>query len=214
MTMDVSLEDMYCYSRPRSRAASSVADAANARSATWTAWRCTTAPNEVRMVQRQMAPGFVVQQQEEVPSTEKCKNEPKTLTATIERGVKDGERITFERASEQRPGFIPGDVIMVLKQRKHRLFERRGDDLYHKITISLKQALTGFKRTLKHHGHKVEIDTFGTVVHYGEVRKFPGEGMPVHNFPSQFGDLHVEFRVDFPRQLNEKQIEELQRVLP
>merc|ERR1712146_447268 len=82
---------------------------------------------------------------------------------------------------------------------KHRLFERRGDDLYHKITISLKQALTGFKRTLKHlDGHEVEIDTFGTVVHYGEVRKFPGEGMPVHNFPSQFGDLHVEFRVDFP----------------
>ena len=177
---------------------------------------CTTkCPNEVRMVQRQMAPGFVVQQQEEVPSKEKCKNEPKTLTATIERGVPDGERITFERASEQRPGFIPGDVIMVLKQRKHRLFERRGNDLFHKITISLKQALTGFKRTLKHlDGHEVEIDTFGTVVHYGEVRKFQGEGMPVHNFPSQFGDLHVEFRVDFPRSFNQQQIDDLNRVLP
>ena len=167
------------------------------------------------MVQRQMAPGFMIQQQEEVPSTEKCKNEPKTLTATIERGVKDGERITFERASEQRPGFIPGDVIMVLKQRKHRLFERRGDDLHHKITITLKQALTGFKRTLKHlDGHEVVIDTFGTVVNYGEVRKFKGEGMPVHNYPSQFGDLHVEFRVDFPRSFNEQQIEDLKRVLP
>ena len=220
MTMDVSLEDMYNGGERSAQITRRVicrGCGANGKKRHLDRCKaCTTkCPNEVRMVQRQMAPGFVVQQQEEVPSTEKCKNEPKTLTATIERGVKDGERITFERASEQRPGFIPGDVIMVLKQRKHRLFERRGDDLYHKITISLKQALTGFKRTLKHlDGHKVEIDTFGTVVHYGEVRKFPGEGMPVHNFPSQFGDLHVEFRVDFPRQLNEKQIEELQRVLP
>jgi len=43
---------------------------------------CTArCPNEVKMVNRQMAPGFVIQQQEEVPSTEKCKNEPKNESA-------------------------------------------------------------------------------------------------------------------------------------
>ena len=177
---------------------------------------CTTrCPNEVRMVQRQMAPGFVIQQQEEVPSTEKCKNEPKTLTATIEKGMPHGEQITFVRASEQKPGFIPGDVIMIIKQKKHRRFERKGNDLYHKITISLKQALTGYQTTIPHlDEHVVEIDTEGTIVRYGETRTFKGEGMPVHNFPSQFGNLHVEFIVDFPRRLNDKQIEQLKSVLP
>lgn len=176
---------------------------------------CTTkCPNEVRMVQRQMAPGFVIQQQEEVPSKEKCKNEPKKLTATIERGVAHGEQITFERASEQRPGFIPGDVIMILKQKPHSRFQRRGDDLYHKMTISLKQALTGFKTTLQHlDGHVVDIESKG-VTRFGQVRKYEGEGMPVHNFPSQFGDLHVEFEVRFPRSFTKEQVEELRRILP
>ena len=177
---------------------------------------CTTrCPNEVKMVQRQMAPGFVVQQQEEVPYTEKCKNEPKTLTATIEKGAPDQEQITFERASEQRPGFIPGDVIMVLKQKKHRRFERRGNDLYHRMTISLKDALTGFSTSIPHlDGHVVDIDTHGSIIRYGEVRTYKDEGMPVHNFPSQFGNLLVEFIVDFPRQLTENQIQQLKSVLP
>jgi DnaJ-class molecular chaperone len=177
---------------------------------------CTTrCPNEVKMVQRQMAPGFVIQQQEEVPSTEKCKNEPKTLTAVIEKGMPHDEKITFERASEQKPGFIPGDVIMVIKQKKHRRFERRGNDLYHKITIPLKQALTGYQTTIPHlDKHVVEIDTEGSIVRYGEVRTFEGEGMPIHGTPSEYGNLHVEFIVDFPRRLNENQIDLLKKLLP
>ena len=38
-----------------------------------------------------------------------------------------------------------------------------------------------------------------------EVRKYRGEGMPVHNFPSSFGDLHVKFNVVFPPTLNAEQ---------
>merc|ERR1719353_2134187 len=65
---------------------------------------CGRCPNEVKMVQMQMAPGFVVNQQQEVPSKEKCKQEVTTLNAQIEQGMDNGARITFERMSEQRPG--------------------------------------------------------------------------------------------------------------
>merc|ERR1740130_811264 len=138
---------------------------------------CTArCPNEVKMVQRQMAPGFVIQQQEEVPSTEKWKNEPKTLTATIEKGAPDQTQITFERASEQRQGFIPGDVIMILKTKRHNRYET----------------------TIQHlDEHVVDINTFGSIVRYGETRTFKGKGMPLHNTPSEYGNLHVEFIVDF-----------------
>merc|ERR1719174_2146300 len=68
---------------------------------------CNKCPNEVRTVQRQMGPGFVVQQQEEVKSKEFCKNEATTLHMNIEKGMKDGESITFEMMGEQKPKQIP-----------------------------------------------------------------------------------------------------------
>jgi DnaJ family protein A protein 2/DnaJ-related protein SCJ1 len=57
------------------------------------------------------------------------------------------------------------------------------------------------------------------VVHHGytdpiclQVRKIEGEGMPVHNFPSQRGTLFVKYIVDLPRQLNEEQKREIGRL--
>lgn len=178
--------------------------------------RCTVrCPNIVKMVPRQMARGRVIQQPREVPATEKCKNEARTLTAVIEKGMPHNEKIIFERAAEQKMGFIPGDVVMVVKQKKHRRFERRGNDLYHQMTISLKQALTGYQTTLPHlDTHVVEIDTAGSIVRDGEVRTFTGEGMPVHGTPSESGHLHVAFVVDFPKSLDNNQLIQLKKLLP
>lgn len=39
---------------------------------------------------------------------------------------------------------------------RHPVFERRGDDLYTNVTISLVEALTGFEMDITHlDGHKV-----------------------------------------------------------
>jgi len=175
---------------------------------------CGRCPNEIKMVQRQMAPGFSIQQQQEVPSKEKCKDEAKTLTATVEKGMKNGEEIVFERESEQRPGTIPGDVIFVLNQERHPVFTREGDDLKATVTITLKEALTGFRKTLTQlDGREIVVEDNGKVIKPNEVRKIKGEGMPVHNFPSQTGDLHVTFHVKFPKTLTDAQKEQLRELL-
>merc|ERR1712072_531855 len=57
---------------------------------------------------------------------------------------------TFPRMSEQTPGKIPGDIVVTLKQKPHDRFERTGDDLRTSLTITLKEALLGFKRTIAH----------------------------------------------------------------
>ena len=44
---------------------------------------CGKCPNEIKTVLRQMAPGFNVQQQEEVPSKHRCKEEKTTLNAYV-----------------------------------------------------------------------------------------------------------------------------------
>jgi len=166
---------------------------------------CGRCPNEIKTVTRTMGPGFQVQQQQEVPSKHRCKEEPTTLKTVIEKGMAAGSKITFERMSEQRPGQIPGDIIMNLKQKTHRMFTRDGNNLKMNMDISLKDALLGFSKTITHmDGHTVEIKrTQITRPFY--VKKIKGEGMPVHQFPSEFGDLLVKFIVKMPPSLTAEQ---------
>ena len=79
-----------------------------------------------------------------------------TLHMNIEKGMRDGDSITFETMGEQRPKQIPGDVVFKLKLQKHKVFTRRGNDLTIKDKITLRQALLGFEKKIKHlDGHEV-----------------------------------------------------------
>tara|TARA_B110000090_G_scaffold184149_1_gene211372 strand:- start:679 stop:1755 length:1077 start_codon:yes stop_codon:yes gene_type:complete len=170
--------------------------------------KCGRCPNEVKTVLRQMAPGFNVQQQEEVPSKHRCKDEATTLNAVVEKGMTNNDEIKFERMSEQRPGMIPGDVIMVLKQKPHARFRREGNDLHYDLVITLKESLIGFTTTVTHlDGHPVEISSHGRITKPFQVIRLKNEGMPYHNTPSQKGAMHVKIKIKFPKVLNEAQKE-------
>lgn len=182
----------------------------------------------VRTVHQQMAPGFTVQMQQKcercggkgVTYQHKCPHchgrkvvpETKTLEATIERGMPSNHEIRFERESEQQPGVTPGDVIFMLKQRNHPRFKRDGNDLHHNMHITLRQALLGFTLPVRHlDGRDVEVTQTGITRPF-QVVTLKGEGMPVHNFPSEFGDLHVKFYVDFPRTLTDEQAAAIEKL--
>merc|ERR1719409_2623390 len=75
---------------------------------------CGRCPNEVKTVNVQMGP-FMTQQQQEVPSKEKCKQEDASLSLVIEKGMTDGDHLTFPRMADQRPGMLPGTVKLKLK---------------------------------------------------------------------------------------------------
>lgn len=184
-----------------------------------------------RLVQQQMAPGFVVQMQETCHecggrgniAKSKCANcngqkvvmEEKTLTAQIERGLASDAEIRFERESEQQPGITPGDVIFKLRQAKHRIFERKGTDLHMEVHLSLKEALLGFDRSFRHlDGREVQLTHRGVTQPF-EVRKVAGEGMPQHDVPSNKGTLYVKYIVDLPKtSLTEEAKEAIQRLFP
>ena len=165
---------------------------------------CERCPPEVKMVMRQMG-HMMVQQQQRVESEFRCKNADTDLEAVIEQGMGAGSKITFERMSEQTPGMIPGDIIMTLTQKPHPYLKRSGDDLHTTVTISLKEALLGFSKEISHlDGHKVKVSSL-TPTAPDQVIKVSKEGMPKHNFSSEFGDLYVKLKVDFPRSLQEAQ---------
>ena len=62
---------------------------------------CTpTCPPETKVVQRKMGP-MLINQEVEVPSQERCKDEMHALTGVIERGIPEDFVLVFERASKQ-----------------------------------------------------------------------------------------------------------------
>lgn len=63
--------------------------------------------------------------------------------------MKDGQRITFQGEGDQEPGLEPGDVIIVLDQKDHDVFQRQDNHLVMKLQIKLVEALCGFKKTIR-----------------------------------------------------------------
>lgn len=66
-----------------------------------------------------------------------------TLEIKVQPGWKDGTKITFPGKGDELPGRPPADLVFFVKQLPHPLFERKGNDLHLKVTITLKQAIGG-----------------------------------------------------------------------
>jgi|EP00927_Polykrikos_kofoidii_P035667 DnaJ-class molecular chaperone len=174
---------------------------------------CGRCPDETKMVQRQMG-NMIVQQQVQVKSDEKCKHENTGIDVIIEKGMSDGQSLTFPRMAEQRPNMLPGNVIFTLKAKKHSKFKRRGNDLHMDMSITLREALLGFSQRIRHmDGHVVVIET-ETVTKPFQVIKVIGEGMPLRDDPASFGDLFVKVHVDFPSLITDDQFTAVEAMLP
>jgi DnaJ-class molecular chaperone len=124
------------------------------------------------------------------------------LEVHIEKGMFDGESITFYGKADEAFGKTTGDVIITLDSQPAPgfAFKRRGMDLVQQMDITLSEALTGFKKTIKHlDGRDVVITSApGKVVKHEDIRIVPEEGMPKHGDPYQKGRMFVIFNVVFP----------------
>jgi len=174
---------------------------------------CNRCPNEVKVVNVQMGP-FMTQQQQEVPSKEKCKTVDATIDVNIEKGMRDGESLTFARMAEERPGMLPGSVILKLKTQKHPLFVRKSNDLHVGLKINLRESLLGWSQKIRHlDGHSIEVGTQDVTRHL-QVIKAASEGMPLRDDPASFGDLVVKVEVEFPKELTSQQKEKIGSIFP
>lgn len=164
-----------------------------------------------------LGPGRFQMQQEEV--CDSCPNKKyvvkdQVLEVEIEPGMQDGQEYPFVGEGEPHIDGDPGDLIFKIKELKHKIFERRGDDLYTNITISLLEALNGFDMEIPHlDGHKVRVHREKITWHGAKIKK-KGEGMPNYHDNHQKGMLIITFDVDFPKgELNEEEKEAIKSIL-
>lgn len=131
--------------------------------------------------------------------------EAKTFQVDVERGMKTGDTVVFERQGEQHPDMIQGDITFVIQQAPHSVFKRVGDNLYIDLQLSLEEALMGFTKQVTHlDGHQVTVSTREITQPFSWTI-IKNEGMPVRGRPSDFGELHIKMLVQFPTQLSARQ---------
>lgn len=106
---------------------------------------------------------------------------------------------SFDFSGEPHIDGEPGDLKIRIKTQPHAIFERRGDDLYTNVTISLTDALIGFQMDIIHlDGHKVHVSRDKVTWPGARMRK-TGEGMPNYENNNLHGTLYITFDVDFPK---------------
>ncbi|KAF5744927.1 DnaJ [Tripterygium wilfordii] len=116
----------------------------------------------------------------------------------------------------EKPDTVTGDIVFVLQQKEHPRFKRKGDDLFVEHTLSLTEALCGFRFVLTHlDGRQLLIKSNpGEVVKPDSFKAINDEGMPVYQRPFMKGKLYIHFTVDFPDSLAPDQVKKLEEILP
>lgn len=182
----------------------------------------------VKTFRQQIAPGFVQQVQQ---NDEKCISRGKMwrsnckacpsgktntekidLSIDINKGMRHGERITFEGVADEKPGYKAGDLHFVIQEIPSKVFHRENDNLYTTSEIPLVEALTGVSRDFVHvNGEKFTVNV-DDVIECDDVKRIKGKGMPRRNGRG-FGDLYLTFEVDFPDKLSASQKAEIKKIL-
>lgn len=129
-----------------------------------------------------------------------------TVEITIPAGVDDG--ITMQLSGRGEPGEMggpAGDLLVTVRVRPHKMFKRRGTNLYLEMPVTFVQAALGATVKVPTPYGDVELDIpEGTQSESGF--KLRGKGVPeIHGRGK--GDLFVTVKVEVPQNLTAKQKE-------
>ena len=150
------------------------------------------------------------------PDGRSMRSDEKILVVDIKKGWKEGTKITFRGEGDQKPGHIPADIVIVIKDKKHPNFIRdKSNNLVFKAEVSLRDALCG--------NTCVKVPTINGQLHTlniknplqpGDIRTIQGEGLPLPKSSTKRGDIIIEFSIQFPRNLSGAQKDVLRDILP
>jgi len=127
-----------------------------------------------------------------------------TIDVRIPAGVQTGSRVRVPgRGNAGALGGPPGDLYIITDVQPHPFFERRGNDLYTVVPITVTEATLGAK---------IEVPTMdgrallrippGT--NSGQRFRLREKGVPIARSPGRRGDQYVEVQVVVPKPVDER----------
>jgi molecular chaperone DnaJ len=129
----------------------------------------------------------------------------RTITVKVPAGVEDGMRLRLSGEGEIGPGGgPPGDLYVEIRERRHPVFTRDGDDLHCQVSLPMTAAALGtvvnFDTLDGAESLSIKPGTQG-----GSVMTLRGRGVPHLSRGVGRGDLHVHLDVQTPTELDDEQ---------
>lgn len=161
--------------------------------------------------------GSTIKSEDRCHSCNGTKTDKERIThqVTIEPGMTHGQKIVLSGEADRYPGVKPGDLVVVIIERKHHKFQRHKNHLITEVSIPLVEALTGTTFTIEHLDGRVLLfeSKDNDIINPGAARMVKNEGMPKYKHSSH-GHLYIMFKVEFPAPgtLKSDQVKKLKQI--
>jgi curved DNA-binding protein len=126
------------------------------------------------------------------------------LEVKIPPGANTGTKVRVAGAGPVAPNGQHSDIYLVIEVAPNPHFERKGDDLYTDVNISLYTTVLGGQANVTTPGGNVLL-TIPAGTQPGQTFRLGGRGMPHLRAPQTFGDLYVRVKVQIPKNLSAEQ---------
>ena len=131
----------------------------------------------------------------------------------IPKGITNKQEVIFvEKGDITKEYSIPGDLKIILHIKKDPYFKKYGQDIIFEKNILLSEALYGCLFDIILPNQKCLHFISRDIIQPRTTKFFAGVGFPNEN--GENGDLHILFKIDFPKTLLDKQKELLYKLLP
>ena len=133
-----------------------------------------------------------------------------SLDVEVFKGYDKNTVITFKGMGNQSPGIKDSDLLVHIKEKRHKCFQRvNKNDLIYVHKIDLAQALNSEPvRFTTLDGRKLNISV-DEIISPSTVKVVPGEGMPIYeseinvrDLNVKKGDLFIKFDIKFPEYID------------
>ena len=130
-----------------------------------------------------------------------------TVSVNIPAGVSEGNYIPLRGMGDAGPNGGPaGDLIVIIEEEQHKVFERHGQDLICELNISVPQAVAGDSVVLDTLDGKVKL-TIVPGTQSESLLRLRDKGLPDVNNARHRGDILVKIHVVIPEKLGSQEKE-------
>lgn len=136
----------------------------------------------------------------------------KVVNIAIPPGIESGQQIKYTGMGDDSISDLrPGDLIVNVIVRPHRIFRREGSSLIYETTISAWDALLGSKIEIDNIDKRTLNITIPAGTQPDTVLSCKGEGLPDMR-TRQRGNLLVRVKVSIPKNLTEEQKDQIKKI--